>query len=160
MDDSALNDDNDLFEEHGAKTVDEAVKMNLPNFRVWKTSRYYDYDNQVTDYESLEELNSSIQQARLALFRVMDDINTFERHEKRAKAKYARQHRREYMSASGKTEALRKAQADLRCENLENDAFIYEQARLELTRLSNTLRLELQTLQTLGNNLRQQMKME
>lgn len=151
-----------------AKTADGSIEINLPtfddpslpSFKKWDTNRYYDYVGQVVDYESLEELNTSIREARFALFRVMEDINLFERQEKTAKAHYERQHRRAYMSASGRTEAIRRAAADLQCENLENDAMVFEQARLELTRLSNTLRLELQTLQALGNNLRQQMKME
>lgn len=144
------------------ETVDasEVVRYSVPKMKQWNSSRFYDYTNIVSDYESIEELNSAINSARTALFEINDKINSAERNERIAKTKYDREHRRAYLSSNEKTESARKARADLLCEELENDAIVFEQVRGELVRMSNAIRLELQTLQALGNNIRQQLKME
>lgn len=136
------------------------IDFQLPSFKNWKASRFYDYSNEIFDYGELEELNKAVNEARRALFEVTEAINTYERREKLARTKYSRSHRRIYLESVGKTEAEKKARADIKCEDLEDDVLVYEQVRIELTRLSNAIRLELQTLQSLGNNLRQQMKVE
>lgn len=153
-----MDEDNEFLDE--AKTFEESVSLTVPQFRKWDTSTFYDYEHQIADYEQLEELNKATTAARVALFKITDKINEVERLEKAAKIKYERKHRREYMKAHQKTEAGRKAYADLQCEELENNAIVYEQVKQELVRTSNSLRLELQTLQALGNNLRMQLKVE
>jgi hypothetical protein len=132
----------------------------LPNIKNWGVEKLYDYRSQIIDHESLEKLNASINAARLALFRVADELNKAERAERKAKVEYDREWRRAYLRTVGKTETIKKANADLQCEELENRYIEHEQMKNELSRLSFTLRTELQTLQTVGNNVRQQMKME
>lgn len=138
----------------------EVVSYTLPSIKNWKGSRFYDYENHIFDYEQIEELNSAIKSARFALFELTDKINECERVERVSKVKYEREWRRSYLNSNEKTESLKKARADLLCEELENKVIVYEQLRGELNRLSAAIRLELQTLQGLGNNLRQQIKME
>lgn len=138
----------------------EAVQYTLPDVKKWRSSRFYDYENTIFDYEQIEELNKTIQKARLALFKITDEINKYERAEIVAKTKYEREWRRAYLNSNERTESMKKARADLLCEELENEAIVYGQLHSELNRLSASVRLELQTLQGLGNNLRQQIKME
>ena len=147
-------------DDDGAVDVSEVVHFTVPKLRQWNSSQLYAYNDISADYESIEELNSAINKARKALFEINDKINGAERQERIAKTKYEREHRRAYLGSNEKTEAARKARADLLCEELENDTIIYEQVRGELVRMSNAIRLELQTLQSLGNNIRQQLKME
>lgn len=152
-----MSDDIDNDQDKGSY---DRAQIVLPTLKKWKQSSYYNYENEIVDYESLENLNKSVNQARLALFKVADMTNQYERLEREAKIKYERAYRRAYLSSSEKTETSKKARAELQCEDLENEYISYEQVKTELMRMSNTLRLELQTLQAVGNNLRQQMKME
>lgn len=150
----------DFSDDEDMADVSEVVRYTLPKLRQWNSSQLYSYDDNISDYESIEELNSAINSARKALFEINDKINGAERQERMAKTKYEREHRRAYLGSNEKTESARKARADLLCEELENNTIVYEQVRGELVRMSNAIRLELQTLQALGNNIRQQLKME
>jgi len=134
------------------------ASINLPKFKTWDSSRVYDYEKEILDYEELEDLNRTINQARLALFKTTDSISRYEREEREAKLNYERAHRRELLRSTAKTADERRARADLMCEDLENEWIVKSQIKDELIRLSHTLRLELQALQGLGNNLRQQLK--
>lgn len=135
------------------------ASIKLPKFKAWDSTRIYDYENEILDYESLEDLNRTINQARIALFKTTDSISRYEREEREAKLQYERAHRRELLRSTAKTADERRARADLMCEDLENDWLIKAQIKDELVRLSHTIRQELQALQGLGNNLRQQIKM-
>jgi hypothetical protein len=135
------------------------AEIELPDLLRWSTEKLYNYKENISNYD-LETLGNAINSARLALFRVTDQINKYERLEKLAKVEYDRSMRREYLSSMEKTDSLRRARASLACESLENEFIKNEQMKIELLRLSNSLRLELQTLQSIGNNIRQQMKME
>lgn len=134
------------------------ASISLPQFKNWKMKTAYDYENEIGDYESIEQLNSTINQARLALFKTAESINKYERLERSAKAEYERAHRRALLQSTAKTADERRARADLMCENLENELLLHSQIKDELIRFSHSLRLELQTLQTLGNNIRQQLR--
>ena len=138
----------------------EKAGIQLPTFKKWSQSTYYDYQTQVVDYESLDHLNTSITAARLALFKVADMINNYERLERESKLAYERSYRRAFIASTEKTDTAKKARAELHCEDLENEWLMNEQVRIELTRMSNSLRIDLQTLSAIGNNLRQQLKME
>lgn len=130
----------------------------LPKFKAWKLKDAYDYESEINDYESIEDLNSTINQARLALFKTTETISKYEQLERLAKVEYERAHRRELLKSTAKTAEERRARADLMCEDLENELLLQSQIKDELIRFSHTLRLELQTLQTLGNNIRQQLR--
>lgn len=132
--------------------------IQLPAFKSWKSKDVYDYENEINDYESIEDLNRTINQARMALFKTAETINKYERAERLAKTEYDRAHRRELLRSTAKTVDERRARADLMCEDLENDWLLQSQIKDELVRLSHALRMELQTLQALGNNIRQQMR--
>lgn len=137
-----------------------ATEIELPKFTEWSPRTLYDYQTHIVDYETLEDLGKAINSARVALFKVTEKINQYEREEREAKMRYDREYRRAYLASTERTEAMKKLRAELSCEEFENKYVYAEQLKNELNRVSNTLRLELQTLQAIGNNLRQQMKME
>ena len=136
------------------------ASIELPNLTKWTVSQVYDYSQQISDYGTLADLGAAINAARVALFRITDKINEYERKEKEAKMRYDRAYRRAYLASVEKTESQKRLRAELSCEDLENEYVVAEQLKNELNRTAYTLRLELQTLQAIGNNLRQQMKME
>lgn len=140
--------------------MDDFDDATLPNLQDWDTRQLYDHSKQIADYEDLHQLGMAITAARVALFSVTQKINVYERKEKEAKIKYDRAYRRAYLKSIEKTEAMKKMRAELACEELENDYIFAEQLKSELNRMAYSLRIELQTLQAIGNNLRQQMKME
>lgn len=133
-------------------------KIELPPYVALNTRSFYDYKDQVADYQSFEDLGSAITKARMALFVVTEKINANEREEKRAKTLYERAYRRSYLESMEKTEGAKKMRAALSNEELENQWLKYEQVVGELTRMSYALKSELQTLQTIANNLRQQLR--
>lgn len=135
------------------------ASITLPDFQNWGTKDVYDYSSQVSDYEDLHQLGEAINAARIALFKITDKINKYDRKAVKAKLAYERSYRREYLSSSERTEAMKRMRAELACEKMENDYIAAEQLKSELQRVSNSIRLELQTMQTIANNLRQQMKM-
>lgn len=139
---------------------DYSESINLPNLKEWNIAQVYDFVEQVADYSDLDELAKSINAARIALFKINERINIFERKEIEAKTKYDRAFRRAYLESTDKTDSMKKMKAALACENLENNYIAAEQLKKELVRVSHVLRSELQTLQAIGNNMRQQLKME
>lgn len=132
--------------------------IELPEFRNWKISEYYDYSNLSADFEDLQELNKQTAHARIALFKLSQSINKAEHKAKTAKVKYERHYRRKYINSSEKTEAAKKVSAEIQVEHLENDYMYYEQIVIELNRAHYAVRQELAALQAVGNNLRQQIK--
>lgn len=147
--------DDDELEEESSLT---GVSISLPKFYKWKVGAIYDYDGMIVDYENLDDLARATNKARRALFVITDKLNEYERKEKLSKLAYDREYRREYLTSSEKTESAKRARAELKCEELENEWQTYVQLNSELTRLSHSMRQELQILQSIGNNLRQQLK--
>ena len=47
----------------------------IPTLKGWSAEKFYNYHEQVIDYEDLKRLNESINEARMGLFRVTDTIN-------------------------------------------------------------------------------------
>lgn len=138
--------------------IEEKLPFSVPRFKKWDMTDAYDYDANIIDYESLEALDKTIQNARKSMFILTEKINTFERKEREAKTKYERAYRREYLNSTEKTETAKKARAELKCEELENKWMALEQLKQELLRLSYTMKQEMQILQTIANNMRQQLK--
>lgn len=130
-----------------------------PSLISWNTKNAYNYADNIADYEDLEDLGKAITQARIGLFKLNEKINEYERKEVIAKSNYERQLRRFYLESTAKTEAQKKARAELACEFLENDLLQIKQIKAEIIRYTGLLKSELETLNTVSNNLRQQMKM-
>lgn len=134
------------------------IEIIMPPMKEWDVSDDYDYTAFVDDYTSLQELGASIAQARMALFTWTEKINNAERMERDARTQYERAFRRAYLLSTEKTETAKKERAALVCEDLENEWIMYDQLKKEFERASAAIRTELQTLQSIGNNLRQQMR--
>lgn len=132
--------------------------IEIPDFREWKISKYYDYSNLSADYEDLQELNKQIAAARMAIFRLTESINSAEKKAKKAKMAYERSYRRKYIESREKNIADKKISAEIQVEDLENKYMYFDQILIELNRAHYTVRQELRSLEAVGNNLRQQLK--
>ena len=147
-----MSDDNDELQGSGRYSID------IPDFREWEISKYYDYSDLSADFNDLHALNSQTAAARVALFKLTETINKAERKAKQAKTIYERNYRRRYIESSEKTETAKKINAEILVEDLENRYMYYEQLAAELNRAHYAVRQELAALQAVGNNLRQQIK--
>lgn len=112
----------------------------------------------IVDYESLDSVNDTINSARVALFRATKGLDDTERQLKLAKTEYDREFRREYLTSTEKTETRKKEYASLMTEHIEDTIIYLDQMRSELMRRTTLLRDELNIMNTLSNNIRQQMK--
>lgn len=146
------NDEHDEIQGAGSYSIE------IPNFKDWEISKYYDYANLTGDFEDLRELNRQTNAARIALFKLSESINKAERRARNAKVVYERNYRRKYIESSEKTETAKKINAEILVEDLENKYMYYEQLVSEFTRAHYAVRQELSALQAMGNNLRQEIK--
>lgn len=147
------------YNEDDSVALSEAIsEPTVPSFSKIETSLWYDYESIIMDYEDLQSLGKAVYDARIALFKITDLINRYERRETKARDTYNKAWRRAYIDSSEKTDASRKIRADLACEELEDELITNKQVKNELIRISGTMRLELQTLESIGHNLRQQLK--
>lgn len=130
-----------------------------PDFTKWRVKKLYDYESVAASYEGLEELEQAINAARKAMFLLTEKINEYERKEREAKMYYDRSYRQEFMASNEKTDSAKRIRAEIKCEQLENEWAQLDQLKKELIRTAQTLNTEIAMLQTMGHNLRQQMKM-
>ena len=128
----------------------------IPHLKTITVTNYYDFEL-FSDFEDLVQVNKAILYAKQALFRVNSKLSIYEGKVSAAKAAFNRKWRREYLKSKVKTDTGRKINADLECEDLEDEVIINEQIRDDFKKLSYILKTELQTLQTVSSNIRQQM---
>lgn len=112
----------------------------------------------IVDYENLADVNNTINSIRVALFQTTRGLDGTERKLKVAKTRYDRVFRREYLTSTEKTETRKKEYASLMAEEIEDEVIYLEQMRSELMRRTTLLRDELSIMNTLSNNIRQQLK--
>lgn len=127
------------------------------NYNVTKNAETGEVEN-IVDYENLENINDTINSLRVALFKVTKAIDNNERKLRYAKVNYDREFRREYLMSTERTETRKKEFAALMSEQLEDKVIYLEQVNSEIKRRSTLLRDELGIMNTLSNNIRQQLK--
>lgn len=132
------------------------IPISLPELKQWNAKKVYDYSENILSVEDLEQINERLNKTRIALFKVMDLINNYDRRANKAKTEYDRQWRRSYISAEERTEKQRVERANLECELFENEVILNQQIVQELRRFSDTLKAEVGVLQTVSSNLREQ----
>lgn len=130
--------------------------FSVPQLKTITVTNYYDFEL-FSDFEDLVQVNKAILYAKQALFRVNSKLSIYEGKVSAAKTAFNRKWRREYLKSQVKTDTGRKINADLECEELEDEVIINEQIRDDFKKLSYILKTELQTLQTVSSNIRQQM---
>lgn len=119
---------------------------------------FYSLEKDATDYEDMVNLNKAIYDARVALIEVTNKINHLEYIESVTKAEYDKKLRNEILKADAKTATERKIKAEIACEDLFDRQFLAGKSKDMYKRIADTLRIELQALQVLSNNVRQQLR--
>lgn len=132
--------------------------ISLPDVKSVDFRKLYAYENAV-DFETMEEVNRAIGEAKIALFEANNKLSRYEAKLAVAETGYKRAWRREYLSSGQKTDAARKTEADVNCEELEDEVIVHKQVREDLKRLAYALRIEMQSLQTVASNIRQQLNL-
>lgn len=140
----------------GSKTVTETYPLKDPKFKARDLD--YDYKNYIHDYVDLAELGKATEKARIALFMVTEESNKVSRVLAKLKLRKEKAWRRAFLDSTQKTDAHKRLWADLLTEDLEDDVVAATQLYEELQREAHTLRVELQTLMGVGNNIRLQMR--
>lgn len=111
------------------------------------------------DSQELSDLNSTIINTTKSLRAVSTEISKYERQRMELQLEYKRGMRQSIVHSTAKTETLKKQLAEIEHEDLEADLEVLEAILRELNRIAANLRLELDTLKTIGHNLRQEMRL-
>lgn len=162
-------DDAGRFEDD-QKRMRYKLRSNVTSPRVptWDNAKALNYNvvidqetgeaENIVDYENLVDVNNTINSLRVAMFKLTRGLDDTERKLKLAKVKYERAFRREYLTSSEKTETRKKEYASLMTEDIEDEVIYLDQMRSEFVRRATLMRDELSIMNTLSNNIRQQIK--
>lgn len=141
--------------EESSANSDTPLDFTVPDIKSVTFKKFYDYEL-FADFDDMISVNKAIFHAKKGLFQVNAYLAHYEAKVNKAKTIYNRQWRREYLKSNQKTDTARKVNADMQCEELEDDVIVFEQLREDFKKLSYNLKIELQTLQTISSNIRQQ----
>lgn len=109
--------------------------------------------------QDMEDLNSSLINSIISLKAINKDLTKYERKKSELKLAYKRKYRETYLKSTVQNATDKKFMAEIECQELEWKIEYLDEVIRELTRESNSIRLELDTLKTLGHNLRQEMRL-
>lgn len=162
-------DDNGRFEDDQKRMRYKLrSRVTTPRVPAWDNAKALNYDvavdqetgeaENIVDYENLADVNNTINSLRVAMFKLTRGLDETERKLKLAKVKYERAFRREYLTSSEKTETRKKEYASLMTEDIEDEVIYLDQMRSEFVRRATLMRDELSIMNTLSNNIRQQIK--
>lgn len=126
--------------------------------RVSITSAYDAYTPDPNlDYADLAVLNKEIIQVRIRLHGIRQELKTAKRKLLTAKFTYESEKKRRMISISGSSEKVREAMAELMTEQLYTDFLVANAVADEINQHSRDLRMDLDALKELSNNLRRLM---
>ena len=122
-------------------------------------------DNKVTDleflnkisYTDLDVLNDSLIRVASGMNELNKKLSIYEKSQAHYEIEYKRKYRKIMMESDLPTDSQKKLYAEVQCEDLEMKILYSKQIIGELKRNSNTFRLSLDVLQTIGNNVRKEM---
>lgn len=108
------------------------------------------------DYTNLSSINQELSSLRVRLHRVRKELKNAERAALRLKYDYDQQKKRTWIGISGGSDKSREAMAELICEESYSKYLVAATVAKEISQHSRDIRLELDTLRELSNNLRRQ----
>lgn len=128
------------------------------SFPDWSALQEIDYAGSFWDDQELQNLNGTMIRTALNLKEINKKLDEAQRRKITAENTYKQKMRRYTLSVNGKTETEKKRLAEIMCEKDEMKVLYYEQIIRELERLANACRYDLEVFKTIGNNLRQEMR--
>lgn len=109
------------------------------------------------DYSDLANLNSEIIKVRIRLHGIRQELKQAKRKLLTAKFNYESEKKRRMISISGSSEKMREALAELMTEQLYTDYLVANAVADEINQHSRDLRMDLDALKELSNNIRRLM---
>lgn len=106
------------------------------------------------DYHDLNDVNRDLTRLRIRMHRVRREMRRAAREAVEAKLLYQRQLRRALVQQSGGSAEMRKASAELLCEDLEADMVMKAQVVDEYTSLFRSIRDDIENVKTISYNVR------
>ena len=129
----------------------------IPPIPDWNKDNKFNYEDTFLDSNDFDTLNNKLISIGLSLKNINMKLSTHEKTKALLDVEYKRKYREAFTNAEPKTESHRKIYAEIACEDLELKIIYIDQIIKELTRLSYSLRTELEILQTIGHNIRREM---
>lgn len=129
---------------------------NFPNIQILEKKP----DKIEIDYEEIRKLNDILNNNLYELREVNFELTKIEREKTKIDLKYKRKYRAEYLkNTDSKNENQRKILTEIECEELESKSMYYEELVRELNRKSMEIRTAINVLNTIGFNIRQELKL-
>lgn len=136
------------------------------NFTVPKIPKW-DRNNEIQDLEILNNvnhddlttLNKALVQLSKDLNKINEAIKKTEDYATRLDMQYKHNFRDLVIHSEYKTDSQKKMYAEIACEELEYQLVYYKMLLGQQKRYANTVRLQLDIIQTIGNNVRKEMGM-
>lgn len=137
----------------------------IDGIKIVKNVPNWNKDNKVTDleflnnidYRDLDNLNQALIKTAISTSEINKKLSKYERAEAKYEIEYKRKYRYELTNSNLATESKNKLNAEIKCEDLEMKILYCKQIIGELKRISNSLRMHLEIIETLGNNVRKEM---
>lgn len=148
---------------HGQSiNIDAIQKYPLPSpDRLGVGSQYDDYEpNPDVDYTDLTSVNRELVELRIRLHRVRKELKHAERESLKAKYAYEQDKKRTWIGISGGSDKSREAMAELICEESYSRYLVAATVAKEISQHSRDIRIELDTLIAIANNLRRQIDLQ
>ena len=142
----------------GGKAV---VLRPMPEAPQWPVQTVDDaYIPEEFDASDLSILNREMNRCRARLFRVSQGQKNAQRDLRESELLYNRNMRRALVRASGGSAEVRKAVAEMECEEFENDVVVKVQIVEELRKRAQDVRDDLKAVENLSHNARAQMAVQ
>lgn len=128
-------------------------------FPAWPDTASQDRNDSINDpnelsYSDLEAVNKDLLRLRIRMNNIRRDMRNAGREAVEAKMQYLRAFRRALIQQSGGSAEMRKAAAELLCEELETDMVMKQQVADEYASLFRATRDDLDNVKTVAFNLR------
>lgn len=135
------------------------------NIKIVKPVPNWNSDGKVQDleilnnvnYEDLDALNQSLIKIAITLNQLDNKVDEWEKRKAQYDVEYKRTFRDKVIHSEMSTESLKKLYAQAECEDLEMKIIYAGQIIGDLKRRTNTLRNQIDIIQTIGNNVRRMM---
>lgn len=131
----------------------------FPKFPEWQFLNEIDATGNFWDNQELSNLNSTLIKTTIKLREISKELTKYERKKAETEIAYKRKFREELLTSTLENATNRKLAAEVACEDLEWKNAYLDEVIKELTREAFSLRTELDTLKTVGHNLRQEMRL-
>jgi threonine synthase len=145
-----------------AINIEDLKEATLPTpSSVTITSQYQDYrPSEDVDFTDLSNVTKEIIALRVRLHGIRIELKTAKRNALKAKWTYEKEKKRVWIGITGGSDKSREAVAELMTEQLMTDSLIASAVADEISQHNRDLRMDLDALKEISNNLRRQIDLQ